>query len=74
MSEIVMTNAGLTVTCNGVTAHKPAGMSEAFWFDYECPRIGKSYGKHGYKYGQQFDTPTHGVEDMEDGCGGACSI
>lgn len=75
MAEMVMTNGGLTVTCNGVTAHKPEHMSEAHWFGYEAPRIGKAYGKHEHKYGASFDIPTHGVEERGEGCdGGACAI
>ena len=74
-----MTNGGLTVTANGVVAHKPDCMSDDFWFRYEAPRICKLYGrmKDGTNmvYGANYNTPTHGVEEMEDGCGsGACSI
>ena len=76
---MVMTNGGYTVTANGVVAHKPDWMSDDFWFRYEAPRIGKLYGrmKDGTNmvYGANYNTPTHGVEEMEDGCGsGACSI
>ncbi len=69
-----MTNGGYTVTHNGVTAHKPESMSDTHWFKYVAPRIGKTYGKYLHKFGAEYDKPTHGVEDIEDGCGGACSI
>ena len=75
---MVMTNGGYTVTANGVVAHKPGWMSDEHWFRYEAPRIGKAYGKMRNNevmlYGANYDTPTHGVEEMDEGCGGACSI
>ena len=30
---------------NGVVAKKPKNMSDDYWFNYEVPRIGKSYVK-----------------------------
>lgn len=74
-----MSNNGFTVTNNGVIAHKPTYMSDNFWFKYEAPRIGKSYSRNKdgsvALYGASYDIPTHGVEELEDGCGsGACAI
>jgi len=75
-----MTNNGYTVTHNGVTMSKPDWMSDNYWFRYEAPRVGKRYAS-GKKaaitdlYGMDYEQPTHGVEEMEDGCGsGACAI
>jgi len=47
-------------------------MDKAYWEEYEAPRIGKRYGK--FVYGEQFDKPSYGSPDDEDGCGGACTI
>ena len=73
-----MSNGGYTVSHNGVTMSKPDWMSDDFWFRYEAPRVGKRYssGKStaNVLYGSNYEQPTHGVEEMEDGCGGACSI
>tara|TARA_R110002096_G_scaffold142061_5_gene297134 strand:+ start:2398 stop:2625 length:228 start_codon:yes stop_codon:yes gene_type:complete len=74
--DFKMTNNGYTVHCNGVTISKPKHMSDDYWFKYEAPRVGKFYGSSKTKdlYGQDLKKVTHGVEEMEDGCGGACSI
>ena len=70
-----MTNNGYTVECNGVVINKPKNMSDNYWFKYEAPRVGKYYGgKTNDLYGENLEAVTHGVEEMEDGCGGACSI
>jgi len=75
---VKMSNGGYTVSHNGVTMSKPDWMSDDFWFKYEAPRVGKRYsaGKSTTNdlYGSNYEQPTHGVEEMEDGCGGACSI
>lgn len=57
---------------NGIVAYKPDWMTQEHWETYEAPRIGKVYGK--YVYGKQYDKPSYGTPDDEDGCGGACTI
>lgn len=74
MTELVMSPDGYTVSRNGVTMTKPANMSDDYWFKYEANRVGKTYGKHNFLYGMQYEQPKSGTEEMEDGCGGACSI
>lgn len=70
-----MSSDGYTVSHNGVTITKPDYMDDDYWFLYEAPRVGKYYGgKTNSLYGSNHKKVTHGEDEIEDGCGGACSI
>ena len=76
-SELKMSADGYTVSRNGVTMSKPDWMSDDYWFEYEAPRVGKNYSgrKSNVLYGENYEQPTHGVEERGEGCdGGACAI
>ncbi len=63
------------VLYNDTFFERPSWMSQAYWEDYEAPRIGTRVGKkEDYIYGLEYKMPMFGEDDIEDGCGGACAI